>query len=984
MVNLNTAKKKKKKIVGIIWLCIIAAAAVILIIRATRDNTDYELQSRIMQSHYDLSDSTSTCIRYEDYVMANGDTFLESGCELRLSGNEYQDITQMQIEDMQDGCILTDKEGKITYAFDVEKSGYYYIEVGYYPSADSDKNIVRKLYINGEIPFEEAQTLSFERMWVDSSKSFLMVNTSNQASPTQVQSPDWISKKLDCQDKTVDGSLMFYLEAGKNELTLESVSAPMGISHIALIPASEKLSYSQYIDLHKNATIINSDEIENAAIIVQAEDTLYKSSATLLPQNNRNSPCTMPYHPSNIVLNTIGGTSWEDAGTSITWKVAVPKAGLYKIASRYLQAENRDFYSVREIKINGEVPFVEAGNISFDYDTDFRIDYFGDNEKAYYFYLNEGENTITMTVSLGNLTYAITQSRISVKNFNSLYRSLTAVMSSEPDQYRDYKIEEAVPDFTQIMETEYYRLTSIMESLGEDLNHSTKTREVAKMVYQLQDLIEKPDLISKQLKIFNNNITAISEWMLSLDEQPLTLDYLIVTGDDYKLPRAEGNFFMKRLHGFRAFVGSFTNDYSIKSDKEIKKEKKIVVWIATATRDQFDIAQKMIINSFADADFEVELKMVGAGTVMPATLTGFGPDVAIQLNYTMPTNFAYRNAGYDLTQFQDFSEVAGNFAPGAMEYFEYEGGIYALPDEMSFPVLFYRKDILEDMGLKVPTTWEELEAMLPYLQGENMMMYFTTTDSTVLGGASQTTTKQINPIFTSLLYQRGIELYSEDGTRSNLDSKEALLTFKKWTEYYSKDSLPVSISIVTRFRTGDVPVMITDYTNMNTIFAAAPEIDGQWSIAPIPGTVKSDGTVDKSVNCNVGAAMILKGSVEKNDTANEAWEFLKWWTSKDTQLTYSKEQKTILGDSGNYPVANLEAIKEMATELGFLDAVEETLKWSRGIPQVPGGYISGRYVENSFLRVYNENLDPVDTLYSNVRFINQEIKNKREEFGLSD
>ena len=192
----------------------------------------------------------------------------------------------------------------------------------------------------------------------------------------------------------------------------------------------------------------------------------------------------------------------------------------------------------------------------------------------------------------------------------------------------------------------------------------------------------------------------------------------------------------------------------------------------------------------------------------------------------------------------------------------------------------------------------------------------------------------------------------------------------------------MTISIVTRFRTGEVPIMIEDYTYMNDILAAAPEIDGLWSIVAIPGTVQEDGSIDRTVAVNVGGSMILKNIVEANDSADEAWEFLKWWTSEEVQLQYASEQKTILGDAATYPVANVEAAKILADNAGFLDAIETTLEWSRGIPQVPGGYISGRYVENAFLTVVDDNSDPVDTMYNLVRYINQEIANKREEFGL--
>ena len=951
----------------------------LLIINANAGKADKVLYDSIMSGSYDTSNKYAEHISYAEYLAKHGEAPDLKNVELELKGNEYSGHTMEELKDLGNGQVLTTAKGNIKYAFEVEKTGYYYIEVEYYPTSNSDKNIKRKVYINGRIPFEEATDLTFERMFADENKDFLMASDANQADPTQVQVPEWATKKLDVLDRTVDGGLMFYLEKGRNYIEFESIESDMGIASVKLVGTTGMISYEEYLAAHAGAEKVTLDD---GMITIQAEDTYNKSSAMLVPQNDRTSAVTVPYHASNIILNTIGGTSWSDAGTAITWEVEVPKAGLYKIATRFLQAENRDFYSSREIKINGEIPFKEASAVKFGSGTKFQVGYLGDEDGAYYFYLEEGRNTITMTVSLGDLAYAVAEAGVCVKNFNNLYRNLTAVMGSSPDEYRDYKITESIPEMVTILETEYYRLNKIMESLGESLENNSKTRELSKMILQLEKLIKKPDTINVELSTFNDNITAISEWMLSLDSQPLQLDYIMVCGETAKLPKGEGNIFQNLMHGVNAFIGSFTNDYRVQVGEEKEDAKTLEVWIATSTRDQYDIAQKLVINQFADSDYNVVIKMVGADTVMPATLTGNGPDVAIQLNYTMPTNFAYRNAAYDLTQFADFEEVADRFTAGAMEYFEYEGGVYGLPDQMSFPVMFYRKDILDSMGLKVPNTWDELEAILPYLQAENMKTFFVTTAYTTLGGASSTTTKPVNPIYTSLLYQVGQELYTEDGKASRLDDLTSLLTFKKWTEFYTKQAFELSISIVTRFRTGEAPIIIDDYTYINSISAAAPEIDGLWSIAPIPGTVQEDGTIDRSVACNVGACMMLKQAVEENDTVNEAWDFIKWWTSTETQLAYAKEQKTILGNAANFPVGNAEAILTLGADLGFEDALAETLEWSRGIPQVAGGYISGRYLENSFLTVVNNNTDPVDTLYNNIRHINKEILTKRAEFGL--
>lgn len=979
------SKKKKKKIVRTAVLAVLVVAIAIIVFFQKTDQSDTKLREEILSTGY-ITQEAEDIPSYEAYYAENKEKYggKEVKSEVIVSGMNYikQEGLSESLQEIEGG-VLTGEKGSISYEVEVPESGAYAIELKYLPIADGTATIIRNLYINGKLPFAEAEGISFERLWTDENKDFLMQTNKNQAVPDQVQKSIWAEKKIESAQKNVAGAFAFYLEQGKNTITFVSESESMGIASFKLIPYKELPTYEEY-RLENKGEIITNEKLSGETFMVQAEDTYVKSSSMLTPVNNRTSPKTIPYHPSNIILNAVGGDTWTKTGSGMTWKITVPMAGFYKIAVRFEQSSNRDFYSIRELKINGEVPFSEAANLKFYYDSGFQYNYLG-NEKneAYYFYLQEGENELSFAVSLGDLAEAMKQASISVKNFNMLYRRLTSVMGSSPDPYRDYKILTSVPDLTDILKTEYCRLYSVMESLGDTLTNSTKTREISKLLYQMEHIIKKPDLISKELKTFNDNITALGEWTMTLGDQPLLLDYILVCGDGYKLPKPNGSFFDRAAHTVKAFFGSFTNDYSI-TNEEQKKDKKVEVWIATSTRDQFDIAQRMVNNELKDKDYQVVLKMVGADSVMPATLTGNGPDVAIQLNYSMPVNFAYRSAGYDLTQFDDFEEVAAEFSDAAMEYFKYNDGYYALPDQMSFPVMYYRKDILEELGLKVPETWDELTALLPYLKAKNMSAWFLTTGHTTLGGASSSSAKPVNSIFLSMLYQNGQELYRKNGAEVNLDELDSLLTFKHWTEFYTMQGFELSINAVTRFRTGETPIIIEDYTLQNSITVAAPEIDGAWAIAPIPGTKRADGTIDRSVSCMVGASMILRNIVEERGTANEAWDFLKWWTSKKTQLNYANSQKVIYGDSAIFPLSNIEALRETAKEEERLSFLNDMIPWLHGTEQVPGSYITGRSIENAFLSVFYNNLNPVDTLYTQIRLINAELKNKREEFGIID
>ncbi|MCR5154782.1 MAG: extracellular solute-binding protein, partial [Lachnospiraceae bacterium] len=966
-------KKRERKQKIALAVIIVLIAVIAIIISNNKNKSDAELRASILAQEWDYSDELPTA--YSTYLasLKTSGKIVKGSAEVEVSAKDYKSAVPEDCFEVTTEGVLTYKGGTIEYNVKVPSAGTYYIEVGYLPVADGNLTILRNLLVNGKSPFDEAKGITFDRMWVDESKDFLMKTDENQGFPTQVQDPDWTSVQLESADRSTTGPFLFYFNKGNNTIAFTAEQATLGISYIKLVPAEELITYEVYSESHANAKKIDAAEIgTDGRVTVQAEDTSYKSSAVLLPQNDRTSSVTVPQHSSNIVLNTIGGATWNQAGLGITWEIDVPETGLYRIATRFMQAENRDFYSARELKINGEVPFLEAADLRFYYDSGFQVDFLGNDEGAYYFYLEKGTNTLTMTVTLGELAYAVEQTKISVYNFNDLLRRITAITTSTPDTYRDYAITTSIPDMVDIMSKEYVRLTKVMESFGDSLESTTKTSEIAKFLLQLETLIEKPDRIAKEYNNFSTNISAVSSWMLQLDEQPLQLDYICLVGEGAKLPKAEGNIFQNLAHGIAGFVGSFTNDYRVKTDANDDAEKNIVVWIATSTRDQYDVAQRMINNAFKDSNYTVELKMVGAGVIMKSTLTGNGPDVAIQLDYSIPTNFAFRGAGYDLSQFDDFDEIVKRFAPGAMEYFEYQGGYYALPDEMSFPVMFYRTDILKELGLEVPNTWDDVIDILPYLQSENMSIFFPY-GSGSLGGATSTSSKPISTFFASRLYQNGIELYRDGGAYTNLDTLEAGLTFKELTEYYTKQSFQLAVDTTTRFRRGEVPIFIGDYTGINSLKAAAPEIEGAWDIAPIPGTLKEDGSIDRSTACMVGSCMIIKTSVEQNDTLEEAWEFLKWWTSAETQKEYANGQIAILGDAAEFPIANVEAIMERAEEKGTSETLEEVIKWLRGVPQVPGAYITGREVENAFLETVSDVLNPVDTLYSKLQRINNEL-----------
>jgi ABC-type glycerol-3-phosphate transport system substrate-binding protein len=979
--------KKKKNKTRIRNICILVVLVIVVAVAYNLASSDEYADTRDAVLAKYLSYEDASAVTYDAYLAQHSKEYVNDRADkIALKASEYSETDMSGLQEA-DGIVWTQDSGSITYDFDVAEAGLYNIQLTYYPDTTGTQTILRNVYVNGELPFDDCEDITINRLWTDDNKDWLMNTSGNQAAPTQVQMEGPAVTYVNSSECDILGNYMFYFKKGSNTVTLESTQAKLGISEIALVPASEVLSYDKYIEAcqeNLDAEKISANNIKDGAVIIQAEDAAVKSSSSISPNNDRTSVATQPYHSTYIVYNTIGGENWATAGQNITWNVKVDQAGLYKIGVRFKQYLNRGFYSARYLTVNGELPFIEAGQVEFYYGPDWQTAYVGGEDGDYYFYLNEGENTISMNATLGDLANAVDLVNTSVDNLNNLYRELTAVTGADPDEYRDYQITSYVPDMVSTLEVEYTRLNAVVEMFGESMESANKTSSIVDMMNTMVKLIKKADDVAKHLEDFNSKLSALGEWVNGINNLPLELDYLMVTGDGYSLPKAEGGFFANIAHTWNAFIGSFTNDFKVHAQgSDTKNMKQLDVWVAVDARAQYEIIQKMINAHFKGSGYEVNLSMVSGDTVLPATVAGEGPDVVLQSSYSQPTNFAYRSAAYDLTQFSDFEEVFKRFPADTRAFLEYEGGVYGLPDQLSFPVIIYRKDILEAKGLEIPETWDDLLGIIPYLEADNMSVYLASNEYLTLGGGTSSTTVPVNSIFLSMLYQQGYELYDESHTYSLMDQVDHMEVFKGWTEYYTNQGLKYSINLSTRFRTGEIPLAVVDYTYVNTLNVSAPEISGKWSIAKIPGTVQADGSVDHSAACMIGTCFIVSSTVAKDGMANEAWEFLKWWTSEETQTNYSTELKAENGEASEFPVSNVNAIANGGLNEEFKQVVLSLLDDLRAEPQIPGGYITGRVIRNAFTSVVTENTDPVDTLYILLDDINDEITSKRTEFGLN-
>ena len=78
----------------------------------------------------------------------------------------------------------------------------------------------------------------------------------------------------------------------------------------------------------------------------------------------------------------------------------------------------------------------------------------------------------------------------------------------------------------------------------------------------------------------------------------------------------------------------------------------------------------------------------------------------------------------------------------------------------------------------------------------------------------------------------------------------------------------------------------------------------------------------------------------------------------------------------------IEALEELPWPTEDLQNLKQQWEWVKGIPEVPGGYYTGRSLDNAFREVTNNKTNTRDALYDYVEEINRELQFKQQEINL--
>lgn len=927
---------------------------------------------------------------YTGYLNEHADA-QDMTCEAEIDLFDYVSSGKVEVYTNYEGtdkALFTDTDSSVSFHVQVPQTGYYNLYMEYLIPESRGVAAERGVRINGEFPFEDAQNITFTRIWTDGGE-VKTDNQGNQIRPTQIEVYDWQSSCFEDDMGYITEPYRFYLEKGDNEITLEAENEPMIIRKFMVAPVSVIQSYEEYVAKYPDI----SDQAMTAGYIqmIQGEDSTLRSESSLYAKYDRSSPTTYPNSVTNTVLNYVGGDTWRSSGQWIEWEFEVPEDGYYNIMIKGRQNYSRGSVSSRTVYIDGEIPFSEMKEISYAYSNDWECkDLADENGVPYNFYLTKGTHTIRLEATLGGVGPILEELEDSTYRVNQIYRKILVYTGANPDRYRDYYIEANYPEVMEAMELESKRLFKIVDDTvsysGQKADNIAAAQTVAQ---QMERFCEKPNKITLEFTTFKDNITALGTASLNMSETKLDIDYLVVSGTGVTPKKDQANIFTKLWHETKSFFASFFVDYNSVGDvyDESADDEVVKVWILTG-RDQGTILKSMVDDTFTpESGVKVNVEIVDPTALLNAVLAGRGPNVVLSVGADQPVNYALRGAAEDITQFNDWEEVLSHYTPSSYEQYGLDGHIYAIPETQTFNVMFYRKDVLEEMGLEVPDTWQELIEMLPTIQGNNLSVGIPTA-----AGSSSTTTATTAvasnvpdlSLYFTLLYQYGGDMYNEMGTKTTVDDEAGIQAFDDYVRYFNDYGLPTIYDFVSRFRSGEMPIGISAYSTYNTLMVSAPEIRGLWDFTLIPGTeyTNPDGTtyIDRSDFITGSATMMI--ATEDESLKQKSWEFMKWWAKPDTQVRFGREIEALLGSSARYATANKDAFEQLSWSSDDIKVLSEQWDQTVGIREVPGGYYTGRHITNAIRKVINDKDDTRETIIDYSIKINEEIEKKRNEFGL--
>ncbi len=864
------------------------------------------------------------------------------------------------------GALSIPEKGRVELEIDVPQSAVYYMNFDYLANSESILPVEAGIMVNGGYPFYEMRQQKLESQWTAKpDKVYDSYGNEVVSMPDKVY--DWQNKYVQDSTYRYTQPLGIELEQGKNTISIELNEGTLLLGDICLTAKPQVPEYTG------SETAAGDGFIE-----IQAEDFLYRNDSAI-HATCEYDPDLYPYQAGNRVMNTVDATSFGEGGQEVTYSFNAEKAGSYYIAFHYSQGDKADFPVFMNVRIDGELPNTAFENHAFAYEKKYEMYTMVDSDGSKISIpLEAGNHTISLQISMEPIRESLETIEKIMGRVNDLSLEVTKVAGTNKDKYRDFSLEAYIPGIGDMMTGWADELDQVMEDARAYNPKKNKIAAYASVKIaenQLRSLAKKPDELIYRIDELATSTSSVNQHLAnlidSLNGNDFSLDSIYLYQEDAakQLPKNK-NIFTKMWLGIVRFFTSF-GEQAYSSTNTNPEHLQVSV---NRSRQHLEIMQLLINEQFTpQTGIEVDLSLMPDQTkLVLANASGDSPDVATGVNYSIPFELGIRGALKDLTAFPDFADVAERYNAGLIMPYVIGDKIYALPETMNFQVMFYRKDILDKLGLEVPDTLEDVQAMLPDLQMRGLNFYYPTARTVGMKTFLDTT---------PILFQSGGALYDGAIDKAVLTSEENVEGFTTLTNLFTIYNLPKDVpNFYQHFRNGDYPIGISDFGNYNMISNAAPEIDGSWGVAPIPGVKNEDGEVIRYSSAGAESTFLFASTPEREQMA---WEFVKWWSSAGVQAEFGQRLQITYGDEYYWNTANAEAFAQLPWDSDDKEVILTQLEWTLEAPRALASYMVERELSDAYNLVVlgAKSASVRESLDDAQKSVKRETQRKLEEFG---
>jgi multiple sugar transport system substrate-binding protein len=244
-------------------------------------------------------------------------------------------------------------------------------------------------------------------------------------------------------------------------------------------------------------------------------------------------------------------------------------------------------------------------------------------------------------------------------------------------------------------------------------------------------------------------------------------------------------------------------------------------------------------------------------------------------NFIQPIDDRIKADAYDLTDFPDAYLIPGRNKDGQTMALPYRGHAF---------MLYYRRDIFEKLGIKVPETWADVEAAAKTIQEK--------TDMKGLSTYYKINAGQNLFVWESLVWGNGGDLFDKDW-KPTFNSPEAVEATQRYVDWLLKDKIvPENATTfaesegkleLAQGRAAMYPGWSWMWANWRDPKITNPEVLNNVGYVPAPYW---EGKGKAQTYGHIWEVGILKAS--KNQDA--AWEYMKWLLSPETEKTVAMDK----------------------------------------------------------------------------------------------